>query len=115
MARNPKYPAVPPSFQKELDLEASRAPDFLGRIADRILQLDDVCEKYVQIDEKQKQLDIEFLRGSWPDYDKDLETLNWIHRQVRNIDPTVTGNEMVKIFALVRERLAATQSDRGPA
>lgn len=106
MARNPSFPAVPPSLQKELDLEASRAPDFLGRIADRILQLDDVCEKYVQIVEKGKQLDIEFLEGSWPDYDKDVETLNWINRQVRNIDPTVTGNEMVKIFALVRERSA---------
>ena len=94
----------------ERALEASRAPDFYRKVAHLVLQMDEFVAPYKEILAKGKALNTEFLESTWPGYHDDVRTLYELERKVRTLEPTLTGDELLKIFDLVRGKLESDQT-----
>jgi hypothetical protein len=85
--------------------EKSREPDSHLEIVEQVLADETLVGPYKRLVLKAEQLDVEFLRDCWPDYDADSESLENVFSGVHRIDPTLTRTEIVSILARVRVRL----------
>jgi hypothetical protein len=72
--------------------------------------MDHIVQPYMAVVAKGKALNIEFLEHEWPGYYEDRKTLYELEGKIRTLEPTLTGDEMVKIFALVRGNFESDQT-----
>ncbi len=55
-------------------------------------------------------MDTEFLKSTWPGYAEDLKIIEQINEEVRSLDPSITGTDIIEILKFVRRDIAARRA-----
>jgi hypothetical protein len=108
MSQNPKK--TPTAYERELAIAANRPIGYHRRIADRVLTMGNLISRYKAIVKKGEVLDTEFLKSTWPGYAEDLKIIEQINEEVRSLDPSITGTDIIEILKFVRRDIAARRA-----
>jgi hypothetical protein len=95
--------------------DGSRDVEFFTRLAERIISNESVIAKYKYILKKVNRLNVEFVKGSWPDYERDVETLHDVTRYILSLEKDLTPSEVSKVYEILRSSLGYAGARMDPA
>jgi hypothetical protein len=75
------------------------------RLAANVLSNELILNKYWEVLEKGRRLNVEFVKGAWPDFNADQEKLMDVTRYIVSLEPALTPQEISKVYDIVRSSL----------